>query len=225
MKYLIKYAIWIVLGGFIIIALAVAFSSPHHVIFPTAHLIKRFWALFLGIFYPLLVSLMTITPLILIIVFLGVLVTIWGLWRLWRARRYPLLIPITALIGANILFFGTGQFLDIGRVVSPIVICQEYRLSPTVTFQIIRYPIEARLRDDAQTFILISRDENRTWRQILTAYTVNPQIGGCAHIQAEFNNDQTWAIILEERRENSLQNDRVRYTTTDGGETFSREVE
>ena len=225
MKYIRQYGFWIVLGIIITVLVAVAFSPAHHFTFSVAYFTKRFFALFLGVFYPLVLNLLEITPLFLIVLFVTITALLWGIWQLWRGRRYPMLILVTTIIGANILFIGTGQFLDMGRVVAPIVICEDYRLSPRVTLQIVRYPIEARLRDDAQTFVLISDDERQTWRQILSAYTVNPQLGGCDHIEAEFNNDQTWSIILQERRDTALQNDVVRYTTTDGGVTFTREIE
>ncbi len=225
MKYIRQYGFWIVLGILITILVAVAFSPAHHFTFSFAYFTKRFFALFLGIFYPLTLSLLAITPLFLVMLFIGITALLWAIWQLWRGRRYPMLILVTTLIGANMLFIGTGHFLDMGRVVAPIVICEDYRLSPRLTLQIVRYPIQARLRDDAQTFVLMSDDGGKTWRQILSAYTLNPQIGGCDPIEAEFNNDQTWSVILEERRGTAFQNDVVRYTTTDGGATFLREIE
>lgn len=225
MRYIKRYGIWIFWGIITAILVVLAFSPAHHFTFSVAYSLKRFFGLFFGILYPAVSTLSTISSFLTLIVSIGMIVIVWGIWRLWRARRYPMLIFVTALIGANILFFGTGHFLDMGRVRELIIICEDYRLSPKVTLQIMRYPIEARLRDDAQTFVLMSDDERRTWRQILSAYAVNPNLGGCDHIQAEFNNDRTWSILLQERRGNTFQNDMVRYTTTDGGLTFTREIE
>jgi hypothetical protein len=217
-----KYGIFALIGIVLTVAIAVVLSPPFHVTFVLAYQIKRILALFLGIAYPIFFALYTLTPLSLILIFILITLFFVGIWRVWRARRYPLLIPITALIGANILFIGTSQFLDTGRLTEPLTICEDYFLSQ-LTFQVVRYPIEARLRDDAQTFILMSDDNRQTWRQIFTAYAINPQIFGCDNIESSLNDATTWSIIIEERKGNTLDNDIIRYTTTDGGSTFERQ--
>ncbi|MCU0479589.1 MAG: hypothetical protein MUE54_00090 [Anaerolineae bacterium] len=222
MIWIRKYGIFAFLGFIITGLFAIAFLPPHHFTFELAYNLKRVLSLFLGIAYALVITLVNITPLSLLLIFVVITALLWGLWQVWRARRYPLLIFVTALIGANILFLGTGNFLDIGRLTAPISICEDYFITGKTGFQVIRYPIEARLRDDAQTFILFSTDNGTTWRQIFTAYAVNPQIAGCDNIEANFNEDTAWSVIFEQRIDNTLQNERIQYQTSDSGNTFVR---
>jgi len=222
MSLIKKYGIYVSFGLIITSFIALAFSPPHHFTFELAYNLKRILSLFLGILYALVVILVQLTPLILILILMVLTVFFWWMWQLWRRKHYPLLIPITALIGANILFFGTGNFLDIGRLTEPIPLCEDYFITGKTGFQVIRYPIEARLRDDAQTFILLSTDNGQTWRQIFTAYAINPQIVGCDNILAEFNEDIAWSIIIEQRVDNMLANEIIQYQTQDGGNTFTR---
>lgn len=222
MNVIKKYGIYALLGLILTGVIALAFSPPHHFTFELAYSLKRILSLFLGVFYGVVVAIVHLTPFSLTLIFIAITLFFWVMWQLGRKRRYPLLIPITALIGGNILFFGTGNFLDIGRLTEPIVFCEDYFITGKTGFQVIRYPIEARLRDDAQTFILLSTDSGQTWRQIFTAYAINPQIIGCDNIMAEFNEDIAWSIIIEQRIENTLTNEIIQYQTQDGGTTFTR---
>lgn len=222
MNWIKKYGFFAFLGFIVTGLIAIAFSPPHHFTFELAYTLKRILSLFLGIAYSLVITLLNITPLSIILIFISITLFLWGLWQIWRARRYPILIPITALIGANILFLGTGNFLDIGRLTAPIAICEDYFITGKTGFQVIRYPIEARLRDDAQTFILLSTDNGTTWRQLFEMYAVNPQIAGCNNIEAGFNEDTAWSVIFEQRVGNTLTNELIRYQTSDGGNTFER---
>jgi hypothetical protein len=219
-----KYGIVAFIGVVVTGAIAIAFAPPTHFIFGLAYQIKRVLALFLGGLYPIVIRLIEFTPLLILVI--GVLLTglLWGIWRVWRMRRYPLLILFTALIGVNIIFFGTIQFLEVGRLTEPITLCEDYYATAQTGFQVIRYPIETRLRDDAQTFILLTTDGGASWRQIFTAYAVNPQIIGCANIEAGFNEDDSWSVVIEERRGDTIENDIIRYITTDGGNTFERQT-
>ncbi len=222
MNLIKKYGIYASLGLIITSFIALAFSPPHHFTFELAYSLKRILSLFLGILYAFVTASIQLTPLAFIFILIALTVFFWGIWQLWHRRRYPLLIPITALIGANILFFGTGNFLDIGRLTEPIFLCEDYFITGKTGFQVIRYPIEARLRDDAQTFILLSTDSGQTWRQIFSAYAINPQIVGCDNIMAEFNEDIAWSIIIEQRVDNMLANEIIQYQTQDSGNTFER---
>lgn len=190
-------------------------STPHYTSFVFVERLRLGLTLVFGAVYHAAVVLLKVSPVWIVIVAAGFLLIFAGIAALWRGRRWPTLIFVAVLLGANLVFIGAPGFVRGAHVGEKKEACV-FNMDAQHVLRIIRYPVDRGVEFGHQQFFLASDDGGMSWSQVFQAYAREPRLTECDNLQREGES----GILLRFERYNGSGNELVSYRSPDGGETW-----